>query len=249
MEITLSLEKTSSTNLSIVVDVFRASTSITIALNKFKQIIPTFTPEEAKEIAKQKNGVLAGERMGKTIEGFDVGNSPVDISNLNTEKETLVLTTSNGTRILKDMKSTVLIGSFINAKSVAKTSLKIAKKNSYEHIDIVMAGWKGNFAIEDFLASGEILHWIWKELSKENNKNVENGFKYENNNDFKISEYGQAAILASRNYENLKKVIANTRSSKRLKELGYEKDIEFSLQKNIIENVVIYENGSLKLLK
>jgi 2-phosphosulfolactate phosphatase len=239
MKITLNLEKTSSSDLSILVDAFRASTSITIALNRFDEIIPAFTPEEAKKIAEKTGGVLAGERMGKTIKGFDVGNSPVDINNLKTDSKTLVLTTSNGTRILKDMKSTVIIGCFTNAKFVAKTSLKIAENNDLKHIDVVMAGWKGDFAIEDFLASGEILYWIQKELS-------ENPLKYEN---YEISEYGKSAILANKDYEEAKKVMYNTKSSNRLKKLGYEKDINFSIKRNISKNVAIYKNGSLKLIK
>ncbi len=238
MEITLSLEKTNSKDISIMVDAFRASTSITIALDKFEEVIPTFTPEEAKKIAKEKKGILAGERMGKALKGFDLGNSPVEINNLNTDIKNLILTTSNGTRILKDMKSTILIGCFINAKAVAEKSLHIAKENNYTHIDVVMAGWKGNFAIEDFLASGEILYWIQKGFD-------EKCFDEK----FNISEYAQSAILASRNYKEAKEIVYKTKSSKRLKKLGYEKDIEFSLRKNISQNVAIYDKGALKLYK
>lgn len=239
MKITLSLEKTTSKDISIMVDAFRASTSITIAIDKFNEVIPAFTPEAAEKIAKKRNAILAGERMGAKIKGFDIGNSPVDIKNIDNDSNNLVLTTSNGTRILEMMDSTVLIGSFINAKAVAETSLEMAKNNNLSHIDIVMAGWKGNFAIEDFLASGEIIYYIQKKLKETNDKEF----------DFDISEYAQSAILASRDYDAVKNVIYNTKSSKRLIKLGYEKDIEFSLQKNISENVAIYENGVLKLVK
>lgn len=239
MRITLNLEKTTSKDISIMVDAFRASTSITIAMDKFNEVMPAFTPEKAEKIAKKTKGILAGERMGAKIKGFDIGNSPVDIKNIDTTSNNLVLTTSNGTRILEMMDSTVLIGSFINAKSVAETSLKLAKNNNFDHIDIVMAGWKGNFAIEDFLASGEIIYWIWKKLKGSNDEKF----------DFSISEYAQSAVLASRDYDAVKKVVCNARPSKRLIKLGYKRDIEFSLQKNISENVAIYENGVLKLIK
>lgn len=239
MKITLNLEKTTSTDISIMVDAFRASTSITVAMDKFKKVIPTFTQEDAEKIAKTTNGVLAGERMGAKINGFDIGNSPVEIKNIDTESDTLILTTSNGTRILKNMNSTVLIGCFINAESVAEASLKLAKNKDFSHIDIVMAGWKGSFAIEDFLASGEIIYWICKKLEKST----------PNASDFEISEYAQSAILASRDYNAAKKLIYMTNSSKRLIKLGYKKDIDFSLQKNISKNVAIYENGILKLNK
>lgn len=231
MKITLSLEKTESNDVSIMVDAFRASTTITVALNKFKKIIPAFSPEEAKKIATDTKGILAGERDGATIENFDLGNSPVAIENYKTNKDTLILTTSNGTRILENMNSKVLIGSFLNARSVAKTALKISKSQ----IDVVMAGWKGNFAIEDFLASGEILYNIMKHENADNDK------------EYQISEYAQSAILASRNHELVKKTILNTRSAIRLEKLGFKDDVEFSLRKNISENVAIYKNGVLTL--
>lgn len=103
-------------------------------------------------VKKEINGVIAGERSGKRVEGFDVGNSPKDVENYDTDIETLILTTSNGTRILKDMDSTVLVGSMVNAKAVGYKSVEIAENE----IDVVMAGYKGNFALEDFLAAGEI---------------------------------------------------------------------------------------------
>ena len=71
-----------------MVDALRASSTITVALDKFKEIYPTvaldkfkeiypvYTPEEAIEIAEMKDAVLAGERTGRTIEGFELGNSP-----------------------------------------------------------------------------------------------------------------------------------------------------------------------------
>ena len=95
------------------------------ALNNFNKIIPCFTPEEAFELKKKEvNGVIAGERNGKRVEGFDIGNSPRDVENYKTDIETLILTTSNGTRILKDMESTVLVGSMVNAKAAAYKSVK-----------------------------------------------------------------------------------------------------------------------------
>ena len=157
----------------------------------------------------------------------DLGNSPTAINDLETWEDTLILTTSNGTRILENMHSQVLIGSLINAKAVAKESIGIAK----EHIDVVMAGVKGNFAIEDYLASGEILYWISQCLDE-----------------CEISEYAQTAILASRDYESLKDSFINSRTAKRLIELGYENDVDFCCLKNITENVAVYENNQLNLI-
>ena len=226
MKVTLSFEATSSSDVSIMVDALRASTTITFGLNNFKRIIPCFTPEEAFKLKEEYDGVIAGERGGEMIEGFDVGNSPQKIGNYETDKDTLILTTSNGTRILKDMDSTVLVGCMANAKAVGEKSIEIANT----HIDVVMAGVKGNFALEDFLASGEVLYWICQNLDE-----------------FEINDYAKAAILASRDYEAVKEGFRNSATGKRLTKLNHGKDIECCLLKNITNNVAIYENDELKL--
>ena len=229
MKITLSFEKTQTKDTSIMVDALRASTTITLALNTYNEIIPCFTPEEAFELKKEINGIIAGERSGKRVEGFDVGNSPKDVENYDTDIETLILTTSNGTRILKDMDSTVLVGSMVNAKAVGYKSVEIAENE----IDVVMAGYKGNFALEDFLAAGEILYWICDRL----------------NNECEISDYAKAAIMASRDYDALKEGFYNCNSGRKLSEIKFKKKLDGCVLKNISENVAIYENNILKLIK
>ena len=125
MEVSLSFEKSSSDDLSIMVDELRASTTIIAALEKFEMVIPTFTPEQAIEMSKKHNGVLAGERNGKKIEDFELGNSPVDVKNYETKKKAFILTTSNGTRILEDMTAkNILIGGLIMLKQLLKVQLK-----------------------------------------------------------------------------------------------------------------------------
>lgn len=235
MKITLSFEKTTTTDVSIMVDALRASSSIVLGLNNFKEIIPCFTPEDAFKLGEEYNAILAGEREGIKIKGFDIGNSPKAIETYKIppeKKDTLILTTSNGTRILKDMKSTVLVGSIVNAEAVGKKSVEIAENE----IDVVMAGYKGNFALEDFLASGEIIYWIEKELT-------------DNSIEFEISDFAKAAILASRDYENVKKAFYNCNSGRKLKKLNSQDDVTYCIQKNISDNVAIYKNGKLKVFK
>lgn len=228
MKVTLSFEESESSDVSIMVDALRASTTITLALNNFEKIIPCFTPEEAFKLKEELGGVIAGERNGKKIEGCKLGNSPSSLKDYNTAEEILILTTTNGTRILESMHSKVLVGSMVNAKSVASKSVELAES----HIDVVMAGVKGKFAIEDYLAAGEILYWI------------ENGL-----DDCEISEYAQTAILATRDYDSLRESFLNSRTAKRLTELGYGDDVELCCLKNMTENVAIYENHELKLIK
>lgn len=224
MKVTLSLETTSSDDVSIMVDALRASTTITLALNNFKKVIPCFTPQEAFKLKEELDGVIAGERGGETIEGFDIGNSPQKVESYETDKDVLILTTTNGTRILENMNSTVLIGSMVNAKAVGKKSTQIANS----HIDVVMAGVKGEFVLEDFLAAGEILYWISESLDE-----------------CEMSEFAKSAILASRDYDSVKEGFITSRTGKRLAKLGHQEDVEFCLLKNISENVAVYENNEI----
>ena len=226
MKVTLSLETTVSEDTSIMVDALRASTTITLALNNFEKVIPCLTPEEAFELKEKYGGVIAGERGGAKLEGFDIGNSPTEAEAYESDEKTLILTTSNGTRILEAMDSKVLVGSLVNAKAVGEKSTEIAE----DHIDVVMAGVRGEFAVEDFLASGEILYWICQNLEE-----------------YELSEMAKAAIIASRNYNSLKTGFYNSRSGKRLANLGYKKDINLCCQKNISKNVAKYENNELTL--
>ena len=226
MKVTLSFEESTSSDVSIMVDALRASTTITFALNNFKRVIPCFTPEEALELKEKIGGVLAGERNGKQIEGFELGNSPSVIKDFKTSQDTLIFTSTNGTRILENMTSKVLVGSLVNAEAVALKSIQLAQN----HIDVVMAGVKGEFAIEDFLAAGEILYWI-----------------DENLDDCELSEYAQSAISKTRDYKTLKDEFINSRTAKRLIELDYKDDVELSCLKNISDNVAIYENKELSL--
>lgn len=228
MKVTLSFEESISRDVSIMVDVLRASTTITTALDKFDQIIPCFTPEDAFKLKKETGGVIAGERKGAKVEGFDIGNSPNAILNFESDSNILILTTSNGTRILENMNSQVLIGCLNNAEAVAEASIKLAK----DHIDLVMAGVWGKFAIEDYLAAGEIIHQISKKCS-----------------DCEIDEYAKSAILASRNLELVKEAFFDSTSGHKLKNLGYENDISYALCQNSTKTVGIYKSNSINKIK
>ena len=228
MKVTLIFETSTGTDVSIMVDALRASTTITLALNNFKRIIPCFSPEEALDLKEKYGGVTVGERGGKMLEGFDIGNSPQKVECYDTDEDTLILTTTNGTRILESMKSTVLVGCMVNAKAVANISSKIA----HDEIEVVMAGVKGRFALEDFLASGEILYWICQNLD-----------------DYELNDCAKAAILASRDYESVKEGFLTSATGKRLTSLNCKEDVEFCLLKNISDNVAIYQNEELTLFK
>ena len=205
-----------------MVDVLRASTTITVALEKIPNIIPTLEIEEALALAPEHQAFLAGERRGATIEGFDVGNSPLEIQNL--QGETLIITTSNGTRILEGITGRALIGTFINAKAVARKAREIAT----DHIEVVMAGVRGDFAIEDFLGAGEIISHL---------------------QDQELDEMAQASCLAIQNPERVDEAVRNSRSARNLRKLGFGEDIDFCLQRNKSQMVPEFKDGLIRFLE
>lgn len=222
MKITLSLDRSYTRDLSIMVDALRASTTIITALQSFETVITAKDVDNAVKLAEIHKATLAGERDGAKIEPFDVGNSPVDIIKL--KGEVLVLTTTNGTRVLEGMQSKVLIGSFINAQAVAQKAIELADN----HIEIVMAGVKGNFVIEDFLGAGEIISHL---------------------RDQELDEVALASLMASSDKDLVDEAVQNSNSAVKLRALGLEKDIEFSLRRDIYKTVPHYKDGIIKALK
>ncbi len=222
MQVSLSLERSFSRDVAIMVDVLRASTTITVALEKIPYIIPTLEIEEALAMATEHEAFIAGERRGATIEGFDTGNSPLEIQKLS--GKTLIITTSNGTRILEGIHGQALIGSFINAQAVAQKATKIASN----HIEIVMAGVRGRFAIEDFLGAGEIISHL---------KNHE------------LDEMAQAAVLAVQDPEKVNEHVQKSKSARNLRKLGFGEDVDFCLQRDISQIVPQFQDGIIKISK
>ncbi len=223
MKISLSLEKSITQDVAIMVDVLRASTTITVALENFNEVIPVKNLDTAESLAEKYDAVLAGERGGASVEWFDAGNSPIQIKNF--KGNTLVLTTSNGTRIIDGMQAEkILIGSFVNAKSIAESALKLARN----HIEVVMAGVDGRFAIEDFLGAGEIISYL-------------------KNHD--LDEYAIAALMASSDKNYVDQVVKNSNSALKLADIGFVDDVEFCLKRNIYDTVPLYEKGKIEKLK
>lgn len=219
MQVSLSLERSFSSDVSIMVDVLRASTTITIALEKIPYIIPTLEIDEALTMTPKNEAFLAGERGGYTIEGFDTGNSPIEIQKFSGKP--LIITTSNGTRILEGMSGRALIGSFVNARAVAKKAFMTA----VDEIEVVMAGVRGRFAIEDFLGAGEIISYLQKH---------------------DLDEMAQSACLAIQNTELVDEHVKNSMSAKNLREIGFGADVEFCLQRNISNIVPQFKDGQIR---
>jgi 2-phosphosulfolactate phosphatase len=129
--------------LTVVIDVFRAFTTAAYVMNNgAEKIIPVGTVEEAFEMKRTNHGVvLMGERDGKQVSGFDFGNSPHEVRNVDFSGLTIVQTTSAGTRGLMAASGadTVLPGSFVMADAI----VEYIRKENPSILSLVAMGWGG----------------------------------------------------------------------------------------------------------
>ena len=138
----------------IVVDVLRASSTIVQALESgYRRVLCCAEIEEARALREEfEDAVLAGERQALRVEGFDFGNSPQDF--LEPKAETLILTTTNGTRAIVEAAAdcdAVFVGSLLNLAAVAA-----AARDRGEDVEVVCAGVDGQFALDDAYCAGRI---------------------------------------------------------------------------------------------
>jgi 2-phosphosulfolactate phosphatase len=141
--------------VAVMIDVLRASTMMVHALVAgCPAIVPCGEVDEARQTAAALppgSAILAGERHGVPIEGFDLGNSPGECSPTVCRGKTMVITTTNGTRaILACLEADpVLVGSFVNFAATSQRLLHEAKP-----IHLVCAGTEGRISYEDTLLAG-----------------------------------------------------------------------------------------------
>ena len=154
------LERTSLDGRQIViVDVLRACSTIAHALrNGAAKIIPVETVEEATrlhETLDPRASLLCGEREGRKVGGFDLGNSPREYTHDRVAGATLVFASTNASplmaRTLGGREQTLL--SYVNVGAVVA-----AVQEGEEDLAVVCAGRNGRFSLEDAACAGAFLH-------------------------------------------------------------------------------------------
>lgn len=141
--------------VGIVIDVLRATSTMTQALAAgYRRVLCCSEVDEARAVAVAEGGaVLAGERKTVRIDGFDFGNSPREF--LEPAAETVVLTTTNGTRLLlaaAERCELVLVGSLLNLDAVVRA----AKAVGSEDVAVLCAGVQGELAMDDAFCAGRM---------------------------------------------------------------------------------------------
>ena len=217
-----------SNSVVVIIDVFRATSTIASALyNGAKCVIPVDSVPKAIEISKSISGIAAGERDGIIAEGLQHGNSPLEYAREFIENQTLVLTTTNGTRLLQmaleKNADTIISGSFPNLSAVCDF-LVAEKKN----VVLGCAGWKDRFNLEDTLFAGAVINRI-----------AEN-----------FSIHCDSSLMAETMYiKNKNKIIdfapKLTHYHRLVERFGLIEDIKFCLTNDVANVLPLYNDGKL----
>lgn len=218
-----------SSSVVVIIDVLRATSTIATALyNGAKEIIPVDSVNECIRIGKQMNAITAGERDGKVAEGLQYGNSPFEYPESFIAGKTLVLTTTNGTKLLHMAlakgANEIITGSFANIDAVCDHLISTGKP-----VLLACAAWKDRINIEDTLFAGAVL----SKISEHFNVNCD-GSK------LAMGLYKEARADL---YDFMKKNQAT--HFQRLTNFGLEKDIRHCLSSNTAPVLPIYQQGKL----
>lgn len=161
---------------AVVIDVLRATTTMGWALHNGATAVRVFADlddlQRAAAAVLHGKRLLAGERGGRPLEGFDLGNSPVAVTPDVVEGKQLFLSTTNGTRALERVQTVpqVFTCSLNNLAAVAQRLQALAMGRVW----IVGSGWEGSYSLEDSLAAGALLHTIATALGNDPQHHCEN---------------------------------------------------------------------------
>jgi 2-phosphosulfolactate phosphatase len=214
--------------LVVVVDIFRATSTMVAALaHGVTEILP-FADLESCRAMQGQGYLIAGERDGLTAPGFELGNSPVAFLEGNYAGKKLAMTTTNGTLALDKSKGAaeILIGAFPNLQATASY---IQSRN----LDVLIhcAGWKGRFNLEDSLYAGALVQAL-----SGSHANQEDG------------ALAMSSLFAQAS-GNLADYLAQASHAKRLQNHGIEADIDFCLSLNLYDQVIgLTQKGELRIV-
>ena len=206
----------------VIIDVLRASSTIVTALwAGAKEVIPVENADRALAIGKKMGAVLIGERHGVKIGGFDYNNSPTEMLGADVKDKTVVITTSNGTRI---MAENGIIGSTLNAVAVAEHIMSLDRAYLLASSPVTSA--------ED-LNAAFLIEIMAQVLSR-------GRFRYEAERFVQIDPQSQELLEG----------IRHSPAGERVAQLGYQEDVDMICRDiNRFPIVPIYRDGVIRVNK
>jgi 2-phosphosulfolactate phosphatase len=200
----------------IVVDELRASSSIVTALDcGCRNVIPVAGLHNARRLARKHEYLLAGERNGLKPPDFDFNNSPSELAQADLGGKTLVLSTSNGTKVLLGLSHApaVLVGCLLNATACCQQGLALAEQYG-AGLGIVCAGTNGQFVLDDAVAVGFLVDRVAGLLDAYGGECT-------------LNDAALTAHRLSRGYADFDTAFRQSASGRRVIEIGAEEDLAF----------------------
>ncbi len=215
----------------VIIDVLRASTTICTALrNGAREVIPTPDIENATKISANLSGgshLLGGERQGKKIDGFDLGNSPFEYTQEKVGGKTIVFTTTNGAAAIYKCRyaSIALVGTFVNISSIVQTIIDIGGTWT-----ILCSGRQGEFSVEDATCAGMIIT------------------KVEAATEVETDDAGLTATILYKNFKrSILGMMRKSAHGKYLISIGFEEDLKFCAKIDSVPVIPIVDGTGIKL--
>ena len=219
---------------AIVIDVLRATTVIATALaNGAREVIPVSTVDFAMKVsgdAFRSQTLLCGERNTKKVEGFNLGNSPLEYLPDVVSGKSIILYTTNGSKSFVKAKfcENLFSASFSNLPAIVDHLVSLN-----QDFEIICAGTNGAFNFEDTICAGNIIIEL-ESLTK----------------DLVLSDSAQASVILFKNYgKSIKKMLSKTEHGKQLIENGFGDDIEECSKIGTTDVIPYYNSGVLKRLE
>ncbi len=219
---------------SVVIDVLRATTVIVTALkNGAREIIPVSTVDFAMKVSGNAFGgqtILGGERNTKKVEGFNLGNSPLEYTPAAVSGKSIILYTTNGSKSIVKAKfsENLFVCSFNNLPAIANYLVDLNKD-----LEIICAGNNAGFNLEDAVCAGRLIGEM-KALS----------------DDIEVSDSGSASLVLDKTFgKNLLKLLKESEHGKLLIENGFAADIKYCAQFGTTDLIPCYVSGTIKKLE
>jgi 2-phosphosulfolactate phosphatase len=208
----------------VVIDVLRATTTIVHALaSGATTVVPCLEIEDARREASRRGGaaLLGGERGGRAIEGFDLGNSPEEYSPARVAGKTIVMTTTNGTRAMLRCRQArrVLIGAFVNFSAICE-----ALRDETD-VDLLCAGTDNQVTREDVLFAGAVVDDLVQTMAA---AGAAGGALELNDQGLIALDAWRAAREDMRQSAALVDRLRTSRGGRTLIDIGHERDIDIA---------------------
>lgn len=212
---------------AVVVDVLRATTTVVAACAAgCRRIIPVRDEESAMIRAADfppGEVLLAGERGGEAIAGFDLGNSPLEYTAERVRGRTIILTTTNGTA------SMVVAGGAAAAAVAALTNVEAAARWACAQgrdVTVLCSGEAGGFSLEDGVCAGLLVDRMESEAGAE------------------LSDAAVAARRLGQHYAlKLHSMLEDSAWARHLMRAGRLADLEACLSLGSVREVPVFDAG------